>query len=136
MARPFLRIPPLGPPRRTWRQKALAEWRGTDLKPLEDIQARPAKPIRQVLDKVLSERLRLEQKQGEAEIARVWTSLIDPTIVAHARPTGLAKGTLFVSVDSSPWLDEIVRYRRKDILERLQNSFGKSVIARISFRVG
>ncbi len=129
-------MPPLGPPRQTPRQKALAEWRGTDLQPLEEVRERPAKPLRQVLDKVLSERLRLEQKQGEAEIARVWSSLIDPTIVAHARPTGLAKGTLFVSVDSSTWLDEIVRYRRTEILERLQNSFGRSMIARISFRVG
>ncbi len=129
-------MPPLGPPRQTPRQKTLAEWRGTDLQPLEEIRERPAKPLRQVLDRVLSERLRLEQKQSEAEIARVWSSLIDPTIVAHARPTGLAKGTLFVSVDSSAWLDEIVRYRRKEILERLQNSFGRSMIARISFRVG
>ena len=129
-------MPPLGPPRRSPRQKVLAEWHGTDLKPLEAIRERPARPVRQVLDKVLSERLHLEQKQGEAEIARVWNNLIDPTLVAHARPTGLAKGTLFVSVDSSVWLDEIVRYRRKEILERLQNSFGRSVIARISFRVG
>jgi hypothetical protein len=39
-------------------------------------------------------------------------------------------------VDSSVWLDEIVRYRRRDILQRLQTSFGKDLIARISFRVG
>jgi len=136
MPRPFSRIPPRGPPPRSPRQKALAEWRGTDLKPVEQIRERPAKAVGEVLDKVLSERLRLEQRQGEAEIARVWNNLIDPTLVAHARPTGLAKGTLFVSVDSSPWLDEIVRYRRKEILERLQTSFGKTRIVRISFRLG
>jgi len=34
------------------------------------------------------------------------------------------------------WLDEIVRYRRKEILDRLQHSFGRDFIARISFRVG
>jgi hypothetical protein len=136
MPRPFSRLPPRGPPRQTPRQKALAEWRGTDLKPLEDIRERPGRAIRQIMDRVLSERLHLDQKQGEAEIARVWNNLIDPTLVAHARPTGLAKGTLFVTVDSSPWLDEIVRYRRKEILERLQNSFGKTMIARISFRLG
>ncbi len=136
MPRPFSRQPPRGPPRQTSRQQALAAWRGTDLQPLEEIKARPAKSVRQVLDKVLSERLRLEQRQGEAEIARVWNNLIDPVVVAHARPTGLAKGTLFVNVDSNAWLDEIVRYRRKEILERLQNSFGKTMIARISFRLG
>jgi hypothetical protein len=49
---------------------------------------------------------------------------------------GLHKGTLFVNVDSSAWLDEIVRYRRKEILTRLQSAFGADRIARISFRTG
>jgi len=29
-----------------------------------------------------------------------------------------------------------VRYRRKEILDRLQHSFGKNVIQKISYRVG
>jgi len=41
-----------------------------------------------------------------------------------------------VNVDSSVWLDEIVRYRRKDILTRLQTALGRELIQRISFRVG
>jgi predicted nucleic acid-binding Zn ribbon protein len=81
-------------------------------------------------------RLGLERKRAEAEVARVWNHLIDPTLTAHAQPTGLHKGTLFVTVDSSVWLDEIVRYRRREILERLQHSFGKDLISRISFRTG
>ncbi|TAL00649.1 MAG: DUF721 domain-containing protein, partial [Verrucomicrobia bacterium] len=62
--------------------------------------------------------------------------LIDPQIVSHAQPAGLHKGTLFVNVDSSAWLSEIVRYRRKEILDRLQHSFGRELIQRISFRIG
>ena len=46
------------------------------------------------------------------------------------------RGTLFVNVDSSVWLDEIVRYRRKEILTRLQTAFGREMIKKISFRVG
>ena len=80
--------------------------------------------------------LRIDRRRAEAEIVKVWNSLLDPTIVAHAQPTGLNKGTLFVTVDSSVWLSEIVRYRRKEILDRLQHSFGRDFIARISFRVG
>jgi hypothetical protein len=34
------------------------------------------------------------------------------------------------------WLDEIVRYRRREILDRLQHSFGRELIVKISFRVG
>jgi predicted nucleic acid-binding Zn ribbon protein len=66
----------------------------------------------------------------------VWNNLIDPQITAHAQPTGINKGTLFVTVDNNVWLSEIVRYRRREILDRLQHSFGKELIARISFRVG
>lgn len=87
------------------------------------------------MPRVLSE-LRMDSRRAEAEIARVWNNLIDPILVVHAQPTGLRKGTLFVTVDSNVWLSEIVRYRRKEILDRLQHSFGRNVIARISFRVG
>ncbi len=80
--------------------------------------------------------LRMETRQAETEILKVWNHQIDPNVIAHAQPTGIRKGTLFVTVDSSVWLDEIVRYRRKEILEQLQNSFGRELITRISFRTG
>lgn len=87
------------------------------------------------MPRVLSE-LRMDRRRAEAEVLRVWNNLLDPNIAAHAQPTGLKNGTLFVTVDSSVWLSEIVRYRRKEILDRLQHSFGSEFIARISFRVG
>ena len=90
---------------------------------------------RGLLPSLLKE-LRLDARQSDAEIVKVWNSLIDPAVTAHAQPANLAQGTLFVNVDSSVWLTEIVRYRRKEILERLQNSFGKSVVQKISFRIG
>ena len=78
----------------------------------------------------------MDARRAEAEVVKVWNGILDPAIVAHAQPTGLRKGTLFVNVDSSAWLSEIVRYRRKEILDRLQHSFGPNLIARISFRIG
>ena len=92
-------------------------------------------PASAVLPKVLND-LGLDRRRAETEILKVWNHLIDPNLTAHAQPTGLNKGTLFVTIDSSPWLDEIVRYRRKEILDRLQHSFGRDLIVRISFRVG
>jgi predicted nucleic acid-binding Zn ribbon protein len=128
-------IPPRGPGKRSSRQKVLAQWRGADLAPLEIAQTVRARSTGDVLPKVLSN-LRMDQRRAEIEILRVWNQLIDPNIVAHAQPAGVRKGTLFVNVDSNVWLSEIVRYRRKEILERLQHSFGREVIQRISFRVG
>ena len=125
----------LRPPKTDARQRVLAMWRGIDMSPLEKARAVRAQKVGDIMPKILTD-LRMDRRRAEAEVLRVWNSLIDPRIVAHAQPTGLNKGTLFVTVDSSPWLDEIVRYRRKEILDRLQHGFGRDLITRISFRVG
>jgi hypothetical protein len=128
-------VPPLGPGKRSARQRVLSQWRGTDLAPLEKAQGMGGKSAGDILPRVLKD-IRMDRRQAEAEVVKVWNNLLDPSIVAHAQPTGVNKGTLFVTVDSSVWLNEIVRYRRKEILERLQHSFGRELITRISFRVG
>ena len=139
-------IPPLGSGKTSARRRAggdgafarrrvLAQWRGVDLAPLETAKAVRARVVGDVLPRVMSG-MRMDDRRAEAEIVKVWNSLLDPNIVAHAQPVGLRKGTLFVNVDNSVWLSEIVRYRRKEILDRLQHSFGKNLIQRISFRIG
>src|SRR5687767_10199697 len=136
MNRPFQFRPPNSKfIKQTPKDRILAEWRGVDLNPLEKAKARTAKAVGDIMPRIVKD-LRIEQRQGETEIVKVWNHLIDPTIAAHAQPTGIHKGTLFVNVDSSVWLDEIVRYRRREILQLLQTSFGSEMIKRISFRIG
>ena len=117
------------------RRSAVAAWRGIDLTPVEIAQTSTAKAAASVMPVVL-DALGLDRRRLEAEIGKVWNHSLDPSLVAHAQPKGIRKGTLFVNVDSNVWLHEIVRYRRKEILERLQHSFGAEFIQRISFRVG
>jgi predicted nucleic acid-binding Zn ribbon protein len=135
MLPPPRRIPHRGPLKRTAQQRVLAQWRGTDITPLEIAQTSRARKAGDLVSQVLTG-FRVEQRRSEVEIVKVWNHLIDPTITAHAQPVGLNKGTLFVNVDNNVWLSEIVRYKRKEILERLQHSFGREVIVRISFRIG
>ena len=135
MRSPPKKIAPFGPGKRSARDRALAQWRGVDLAPLEKARAVKAKRAGDLLAGVMAG-LRIEDRRAEAEVVKVWNSLIDPNIVAHAQPTGVRKGTLFVIVDNSAWLSEIVRYRRKEILDRLQHSFGKNLVQKISFRIG
>lgn len=133
--------PPSFVPPRSWSikltpsQQALADWRRVNLVEEEKALTQSAKSVGTILPEVLKG-LGLDRKRGELEIQKAWGHLIDPLIVRHAQPAGLAKGTLFVNVDSNAWLDEIVRYRRREILQRLQHAFGKDVIQRISFRTG
>lgn len=124
-----------GLPARPAAQRILAQWRGVDLIELEREQAARAKPASEVMPRLL-EGLGLDRRRAEAEILKAWNHLLDPNIVKHAQPTGLVRGTLFVTIDNSVWLDEIVRYRRREILDRLQHCFGRDLIAKISYRVG
>ena len=101
------------------RESVLTSWRGINLTSLEQNRRAVAKAAGRVLPHVLKD-LGLERRLSETAILKVWNNLIDPTITAHAQPTGLLRNsTLVVTVDSSVWLNEIVRYRRREILERL-----------------
>lgn len=126
--------PKLGPPPLSAREKVLSEWRRFDWTAEEKAFQGREKTAGAIMPEVL-DRLGLDRKRSETEIVKVWNHLIDPQVTAHAQPVGLRNGTLFVRVDSDVWKDEIVRYRSRDILRSLQTSFGKDLVARISFRV-
>jgi predicted nucleic acid-binding Zn ribbon protein len=128
-------LPKKGSTSKRARARVLAQWRGVDLEPAETARAVRARGAEQIVSNVLGD-LKMDSRRAEIEIVKVWNSLLDPNIVAHAQPANLRKGTLFVNVDSNVWLSEIVRYRRKEILDRLQHSFGKNYIQKISYRVG
>jgi hypothetical protein len=136
MQRPGSFIPPL-----SWKIKSgpkestLAAWRGINLREQEKALKNNARAVSDLIPDVLKG-LGLDRKRTELEIVKVWTHLMDPLVVAHAQPAGIFKGTLFINVDSNTWLSELVRYRRREILQRLQYSFGAEMIQRLSFRVG
>ncbi len=117
------------------RRRVLADWRGIDVSELEGAFRSDTRDMSSVLAVTLKS-LGLEQRRSAAEVFKAWNELIDPAITAHAQPAGLVRGTLFVTVDSDVWKDEIVRYRRREILKNLQHAFGMETIQRISFRVG
>lgn len=115
--------------------QVLRQWRRANCEDQEKLQQFQPKASASLVDEALKT-LRLDQRTSESQILKAWNHLIDPTLTAHAQPVGIRKGTLFVNVDNSVWLSEIVRYRREEILERLQTCFGKEMIQKISFRIG
>jgi hypothetical protein len=133
--RPPWTIPKKGFPKPNPKERALAEWRRRDLREDEGAVRATTKNIADVIPKVVKQ-INLDKKQSDLEILKVWNNLLDPNITAHAQPANLVRGTLFVNVDNSAWLDEIVRYRRREVLLRLQTAFGPDLIQRISFRIG
>jgi len=63
-----------------------------------------------------------------------WEDAIGKTIAAHTRPGILANKILIIFVDSSPWLSELHRMQR-DILAKLQTTFGRDVILSIRLQL-
>ena len=117
------------------RDRALRDWRGIDVKELDKTHGNKSHSVGAVVKNVLGA-LQLDRRRAETEVVKVWNQTIDPTITAHAQPVKLLRGTMFVNVDSSVWLDEIVRYRRHEILQRMQHAMGREMVKKISFRIG
>lgn len=135
MRPPFRPTAAVGPRSQSPRDRVLSQWRGLDVRPLEIARTLRARSTGDLLPKVLAA-LRINSRRAEAEIVNVWNSVLPPEIIQHAQPTGLRRGTVFVSVDSSVWLSEIVRFRQREILGLLRHSFGHEMIQKLSFRVG
>ena len=135
MIRPPWTIPKKGFPKPNTKERVIADWRRADLRETEGAAKTSSKKIADLIPKVVKQ-INLDKKQSDLEVLKVWNNLLDPTITAHAQPANLVRGTLFVNVDNSAWLNEIVRYRRREILSRLQTAFGPDLIQKISFRLG
>lgn len=69
----------------------------------------------------------------EREIITAWNQLVDEHIRTHAQPRVLKDAILQVDVDSGVWLTEICHYHKKEILNRIQQRFGRQVIRKIHY---
>ena len=121
--------------KKTSRDKVLNQWKRVDTQDEERRRAFQPKESSELMEGVL-QTMRMDERSSETQILKAWNQLLDPTLTEHAQPVGIRKGTLFVNVDHPTWLSEIVRYRRVEILERLQHCFGKDLVQRISYRIG
>lgn len=63
-----------------------------------------------------------------------WDTLVGVLTSGHARPGGLRGQTLVVYVDSAVWLNELARYKRPEMLAKLQKRFGVDRIKSISLQ--
>ena len=92
--------------------------------------------IKGVLDKVWKS-LDIERKKEEGNIWQYWRDWIGEEVSKHTQPQFLTpQGKLVVNVDSSVWVDELTKFRKKKILTNLNRHLGQGLIKEIYFRVG
>ncbi len=68
-------------------------------------------------------------------IAERWEEAVGPAIALHGQPTALRGDVLEVTVDSSPWCQQL-QLRRPDILSALRRALGDEAPSDVWFRVG
>ena len=72
--------------------------------------------------------LKLDEQGRMGILIEKWSMAVGKGIAAHTRPGRLINKELTIFVDSSPWLSELQRGAKKELLAKLQSVFGRDVI--------
>jgi hypothetical protein len=91
-------------------------------------------PITRVLDETLRN-LGMEVKLKQHGVWSLWGEVVGPAISAHAQPSVVRDGRLFVAVEDSLWLHQL-NYLKHQILVELNNKLGKAALREMVLRVG
>jgi predicted nucleic acid-binding Zn ribbon protein len=101
--------------------------------PMTKIISRPHR-IGDVLGAVL-DRLAVRDRLREYAVWPLWDEVVGATVALHARPTRIRRGLLFISVDSSVWMQEL-QFLKETIRERLNGQLGGDVVKDLFFVLG
>lgn len=72
----------------------------------------------------LMKRLGLDEAHWVETLSEEWGAIVGKSVGVHTRPGRIEGRRLTVFVDSSPWLNELKRYGRRQMLQNLQSHFG------------
>ena len=99
------------------------------------MRARATSRIRTLGDALdeLVDNLGIRKKLREQEVMDFWDKAVGGRIAEIARPTRILKGTLFVSVKSGAWRNEL-SMRKGEILARLNEIVNEEIVKDIKFQ--
>jgi predicted nucleic acid-binding Zn ribbon protein len=116
------------------RAKVLNEWQPSFGEVNVHAQ-RSASSANQLVPAVMKQ-LGLEERLQQSQVFYLWPTIVGSDIARHAQPVSLRNGLLVVGCDHPMWLQEITRYSKPLILQKVQERLGKKVVRDISFRIG
>lgn len=88
-------------------------------------------PIKPVLDDLIKS-MGVQKRMDEEKAALLWGEVVGEKISSHARPVRARGGKLFVEVDSSTWMNELLFYKG-EIISKLNRRLRRRVIDDIIF---
>ncbi len=90
--------------------------------------------ISDVLSRLIGS-LRPEAQEGMLRIWKLWDRVVGEEIARNAQPAAFKGSVLLVQVTSPVWIHHL-QFQRKEIICRLNDDFGKTIVTDIKFKVG
>lgn len=91
-----------------------------------------AQSLGDALDQLI-EKLGIGKKLREQDVFILWTEAVGERIANVATPLRIHQGTLFVSVKTGPWRNELTM-RKKEIIDRINSSLSEEIVRDIKFQ--
>ena len=88
-----------------------------------------------IVREILS-RLGLKELTASSRVFEIWDTVVGAAIAVHARPYSFRDGILTVNVDSSVWLAQLERYRKRQIRDKLNKELPNPLVKKVIFRFG
>ncbi|MFQ5769366.1 MAG: DUF721 domain-containing protein [bacterium] len=76
--------------------------------------------------------LGIEKKVKQHEVVSKWPEIVGKKVASVTNVEKVVDGILFIKVISSAWRNELI-YMKKDILQRMNKTFGAGIIKDIRF---
>ena len=81
----------------------------------------------------LIDNLGIRKKLREQDVFFLWAGAVGERIASVTTPVRILQGTLFVSVKTGPWRNELTM-RKKEIIDRINGSLSEEIVRDIKFQ--
>jgi predicted nucleic acid-binding Zn ribbon protein len=115
----------------TLRAQVLREWQPLTGPP----PPKPAVAMDQLVPQVFKG-LGLQERLQQSQVFYHWPDIVGKEVAKHAQPVSLRNKLLTVAVDHPVWLQELSRYHKPLLLQKVRDRIGKAAVKDIVFRIG
>jgi predicted nucleic acid-binding Zn ribbon protein len=96
------------------------------------MKERVPEPMHHVIDALIAT-LGIKQKLDAYGIIPLWPGIVGPQVAKVTDVERIENGVLYIHVTNAPWRSELT-FRRKEILQKIQQTMNGDVIKDIRFR--
>ena len=77
----------------------------------------------------------VEKRLHEGRIWQVWEEAVGSRIATHAVPAAFRDGTLTLTVDSAPWMQQLT-YLKQELIAKVNAELGEEMVKEIFMKAG